>query len=535
MRSESLSSWVDRRLAHIPASTVAVAAVGCTVASLYLWTHCVRDGDLFGRGKAAVNQCLRSLLRQYIGKQIDENVRSIKLPSLPEDDLRNLDALPNHGWPLSDVVDECKRRSAMLDHQMSVDRLSGVVYGDTGCDKTVALTAVVSSQLWSNPLFADYFGCAKTMESELSRMVLGMFHAPPGAAATYAFGGTESILLAMLSYRNRFRSSHPDVVRPTLVVPCSVHPAFDKAAHYFGIRLVKVPVNPRTLRADIGAMRKSITHDTMAIVGSAPCYPWGVIDPIGELAAMALEFGIGLHVDACVGGFFLPFLAEAGIGAVDFDFSVEGVTTISCDIHKWGTAPKGASMVAFRSKQLRAFATFACSDFPGGLYVTAGVCGSKPGYAIAAAWASVVSTGRDGYAATTRAVHGTVQEIAAGIRALEPHLRLMAIPDVSIIAFTSDTVDIYEVMTALKEKGWCLSSLQFPPGVHLGVTLEHTKPGVARTFLADLKAAVQWLAENGTSKPSAAAHMYGGTQKVHDRTIVADVLKGYVDRYYSAH
>jgi glutamate/tyrosine decarboxylase-like PLP-dependent enzyme len=236
----------------------------------------------------------------------------------------------------------------------------------------------------------------------------------------------------------------------------------------------------------------------------------------------------------------MQFYQLAGLQEIVIDFRLPGVTSISADIHKWGGAPKGASIALFRSKELRAHHIFAAPDFPGGLYVTSGVCGSKPGYVIACAWATLLMTGKHQYAANARAVVLAAKAFAEKVAQI-PELRVLAVPEASIVAFTSDTVDIYMVMKKMCEKGYNLNALQFPCAVHLGLTMEHTMPGVMEAMTNTLAAVTAELvrerrASGDASKSRSQRHdalIYGSTQGVPDRGIIVAVLKKYVEAYYT--
>ena len=231
-------------------------------------------------------------------------------------------------------------------------------------------------------------------------------------------GGTESILMAMLTAREWGRANKPKIKQPEVVLPSTAHPAFDKAAHYFGLKLVRVPVGG-DLRADVDAMRRAVTVDTVLVVGSAPSYPHGVVDPIAEIAKLAQERKILCHVDACVGGMMLPFVRKLGYPVPDWDFRVPGVTSISVDLHKYGYAAKGASVILYRDKALRRHQLFASTDWPGGIYASPTMTGTRPGGAIAAAWAVLNFLGEDGYLRIADTVMRTTVRLRDGINALD--------------------------------------------------------------------------------------------------------------------
>src|SRR5439155_1637368 len=212
----------------------------------------------------------------------------------------------------------------------------------------------------------------------------------------------ESIMLPMLAYREQARAVR-GITAPEMVVPDTIHPAFEKGAYYFGIRLVRVPVGADFL-ADVEAMRAAITPDTIALAGSAANYPHGLIDPLARLSEVALAHGIGMHVDACLGGFLLPWIEKLGYDVPPFDFRLPGVTSMSCDTHKWGYGLKGASVVLYRRKTLRRWQYFSTTSWPGGLYASPTMAGSRSGGITASTWASLVVHDEEGYLETTRRI-----------------------------------------------------------------------------------------------------------------------------------
>jgi sphinganine-1-phosphate aldolase len=290
------------------------------------------------------------------------------------------------------------------------------------------------------------------------------------------------LLMALKGAREWDKKRRPRAKRHKIVVPTTAHPAFDKAAHYFGLTIVHVP--PRADgRADVKAMERAIDSDTMMLVGSAPQYPHGVVDPIEELAAIASRRGILMHVDACIGGFMLPFVRELGYSVPAFDLSVPGVTSLSVDLHKYGYAAKGASVLLYRDAELRKNMYFATADWPGGIYVSPTMTGTRPGGAIAAAWAIMHRLGHDGYLEIARKVMLAATELRDGVDAIDG-LKVVGAPHMSIMAIASDTLDMYEVGDVLAESGWHLDRQQTPASLHL--TVNHAHITSAQALLADL-------------------------------------------------
>ena len=444
--------------------------------------------------------------------------------------------LPEHGLgageALATVEDLAGRERARWHDGLA----SGAVYHG-GDDHVAFLNRVYAAASQVNPLHADLWPSGAKFEAEIVAMTAGLLGGdaagggdPAGqVVGTVTSGGTESILLAMKAYRDRARArARRRVTRPEVVAPATAHVAFDKAAQYFGIKLVRVPVGP-DFRAEVAAMARVVTRRTVALVGSAPTFPHGVIDPIEELAAVAADRGIGFHTDACLGGFVLPWARRLGYDVPAFDFSVPGVTSMSADTHKFGYAAKGTSVVLYRGAELRSHQYFTATDWPGGLYFSPTLAGSRPGGLSAACWAAMVTTGDDGYLEATRRILATGAAIRDGIAAI-PQLRVLGDP-LWVVAFGADTLDIYRVLERMAGRGWSLNGLHRPPAVHLCVTLRHTEPGVADRFLADLRASVA-EAEAGPAGPEGMAPVYGLAATLPFRGVVRDLLKRYIDLLY---
>jgi sphinganine-1-phosphate aldolase len=343
-----------------------------------------------------------------------------------------------------------------------------------------------SAYLSENGLNTDAFPSLRKLQSEVVDTVSGWLHGGTEAAGFMTSGGTESILLAVRAARERARVER-GITEPDMVLPTSAHAAFEKAADYFGVRSIRVPVGPNW-RADVDAMQAAITDRTVLVVVSAPQYPQGVIDPVVAIATIAGEQDIPCHVDACMGGVTLPFLERLGESIEPWDFRVPGVTSISVDLHKFGYAAKGASVLLHRSKKLRAYQTFVTDNWLGGLYGSSGIMGTKSGGGMAAAWAVMQYLGEDGYLDLTRKARGATLELADGIRSI-PELILRAYPDTTLVTFGSrNGMDIYAVADELWKLGWYLDRQGPPPSLHCTVNAVHH--GRIQEFLEDLRAVI---------------------------------------------
>lgn len=325
------------------------------------------------------------------------------------------------------------------------------------------------------------FPSLKQMEDEVVAMGLSLLHAPEGAAGNITSGGTDSITMAVKAARDYARKEKGVAGPCNIVAPWSAHPAFDKAAKMMEIEIRRVPC--ADLLADVTAMEQAVDANTIMLVGSAPCFPYGLIDPIEALGAMAERKNVWLHVDACVGGYIAPFVRMNGADIPPFDFAVPAVHSMSADLHKYGYCAKGASTVLFRSDALRAHMIFDCADWPGGRMVTPTLAGTRPGGAIAAAWAVMNFLGVEGYRAKHKLVTDAREAIEAGVTKLG--FRILGRPQLGLIAFTHDEVDPFAVWGKLFERGWFTSLTTEPKGLHLMLSPFHAQ--VTGTYLADLE------------------------------------------------
>jgi sphinganine-1-phosphate aldolase len=412
--------------------------------------------------------------------------------------------------------------------------VSGAVYhGDQ--DHIDFMNRVYAIHSQSNPLHADIWPSITKYEAEIVAMTAEMLGANKAngkgqeeqICGVVSSGGTESILLAMKAYRDWGREVK-GIRKPEIIAPITAHAAFEKAAEYFGIKLVKIPVDG-DFRADVRATQKAISRNTVVIVGSAPSFPHGVIDPIEQLSEIARSRRIGFHTDACLGGFILPWAKQLGYPVPAFDFSLAGVTSMSADTHKYGYAAKGTSVILYRGEELRHYQYFATSDWPGGLYCSPTFAGSRPGALAAACWAAMLAMGKQGYMEAARKILETAAWIKGEMASI-PELHILGDP-LWVIAFGSKTLDIFQVMEAMGKKGWALNGLFSPPAVHLCITLRHTQPGVAERFIEDLKTSVETVKASPRSR-GGLAPIYGMAASMPFRGMVSDLLKRYLDVLY---
>ncbi|HEY2996934.1 MAG TPA: aminotransferase class V-fold PLP-dependent enzyme [Acidimicrobiales bacterium] len=378
-------------------------------------------------------------------------------------------------------------------------RTFSLVYNPADPELERLQEAVAREYLHENYLNPFAFPSLLRMEREVVSMAADLVHADPRAGKLTS-GGTESLFLAVQVARDHARGER-GIAEPTVVLPATAHPAFAKACHYLDVTEVRVPVGADG-RADVAATAAAVDDRTALVVGSAPCYPYGVVDPIADLAALAAGAGSLCHVDACLGGWLLPFLERLGEPLPPWDFRVEGVTSLSADIHKYGWCFKGASLLLHRDEDLLRLQYFLFDGWPGGLYGSATTAGTRPAAPIAAAWATINHLGLDGYLRLAGQVRDASLRIRAGVAAIDG-LRVTGDPVPGVLEIAADRagVDIGAVGDVMDDRGWHLDRQQ--GGLHAIISPSHGP--VADAFLADLAAAV---AGHGASRGVAAR--YGG-------------------------
>lgn len=408
-------------------------------------------------------------------------------------------------------------------------RLSGSVYHG-GHEHYDFLTEVFRLYGHANVLQRDMYPSATKMEGEIIAMTAGMLHGESAedVCGVLTTGGTESLINPMLVYRERGREEK-GITQPEVILPVTAHVALDKACHYFGIKTLHAPLGDDWL-CDIDWVKDHITPNTVALVGSAGNYPHGLIDPITQLGELALEHDLGLHVDGCLGGFLLPWGEQLGYDITPFDFRVPGVTSISADTHKYGYALKGTSVLLYANPKLRRYQYFAYPTWPGGLYASPGLAGSRSGGIVAATWAAMVTIGASGYRSIAADIFATAKAIKEGIDAI-PELSVIGDPRFNI-AFRSDVVNVYHVSDYLTTKGWRMNNLQLPPALHFCITRPNTQPGIVEAYLADLADAVEY-AKNPPSPTARSGARYGLGAQPDGETKMIDAMTTGLDFMHS--
>ena len=359
---------------------------------------------------------------------------------------------------------------------------------DPGREAEGVIKDAFVSYLTENGLDPTVFPSALRMENEVVAMAIAHLNGDENVVGSFTSGGTESIILAVKAAREWSREHRPEIAQPEILLPETGHAAFQKAAHYLGLRPVMAPVDPETFRADVDAMRSAITPNTVLMVASAVSYAHGVVDPIRELGQLALERDLLFHVDGCMGAFLLKYFRDLGAEVPDYDFRVPGVTSISMDLHKYAFAAKGASTLLYRDKELRKHQMYACSNWTGYTVINPTVQSTKSAGPLAAAWAALNFIGEDGYLEIASKVQEATRKIVAAIDDMAD-LRVLGRPDMNLVAFASDTVSVFHVIDEMKERGWYvqpqLAYGSSPENIHLSINPESAH--WADAMLADLR------------------------------------------------
>jgi len=371
-------------------------------------------------------------------------------------------------------------------------KMFGYVY-HPGDELAETLESAHNMFLHDSRLNPTAFNSLRQMENEMVSMVGNLMHGGSKVCGSLTSGGTESILMAMKVAREIKREQVPGVA-VEVIAPLTIHPAFDKAAQYLDIKLVKTPLRD-DFRADVEEMAKAINKNTAMLVGSAPCFPYGLVDPIEEISDLARKNGLLCHVDACLGGFMLPFLEGLGHRVPPFDFRVKGVTSISADSHKYGYSAKGASIILYRNPELRKHQFFVTTDWPGGIFATSTLQGSRGGGPLASAWAMVNNLGYEGYSKLAARAMKAAKKIQEWIEKIDG-IELVSNPEMSVFALRSCVYNIYNIGDELSKRGWLIDCLQNPAAIHISISQNHI--GIEADFIRDLKKVISGLRPENT-------------------------------------
>jgi sphinganine-1-phosphate aldolase len=417
-------------------------------------------------------------------------------------------AFPETSQPTGDIL------AALADaraRDLSSDGRAFAFIYDAGDQARAVAREAFAACMSINGLDPTVYPSARALENAVVKAWLELLSGPDGAVGTATAGGTESVMLAVKGARDHARRSRPEVTAPAMLLPLTAHACFHKAAHYLGVEVIPVEVDPVTFRADPADARRKMTDQVVLVVGSAPSYAHGVVDPIEALAALAAEHGALMHVDACVGGCVLPFLRQAGAAPPAFDFAVAGVTTISLDLHKYGFAPKGASLLLSRGRELRAAQYFACARWTGYPVVNSTTLGSKSLAALGAAFAVMRHLGRAGYRERARSMW---EATGALVRFIDrtPGVRLLGRPDMNLLAFTTDgDGDVFALADRLAELGWHVQVTYAvaPSPAHIHLTIDPGNAARAGELTRDIERCLVDLPKAATPPPEVAALLAG--------------------------
>ncbi|CAI5739159.1 unnamed protein product [Peronospora destructor] len=440
-------------------------------------------------------------------KKIEEKMEhSLKGNNPLGDKMEKLYTLPEKGMDDEKLLALMKNLAGNDDDKWKEGLVSGAVYhGEKEhldvLNRAYALFAV------SNPLHADLWPAVNKFEAEVIAMTAGLMNGGQSeVCGTLSSGGTESIFLAAKAHREYYRHKH-GITKPEIIACVTAHAAIDKACEILGIKLIKVPMDRKTFKVDLDAVRWSISSNTILLYSSAPNFPHGMIDDIEALSKLAVQNDVGLHVDCCLGGFVLPFARKLRQDIPVFDFSLPGVTSMS-------------------TSEIRRFQYFTYPDWTGGLYVTPTLAGSRPGALSAAAWASMVRLGYEGYLEKTKGILDTVDEMKAGIQRIDG-IHVLGDPKAMVVSFAGDKgINALKISDAMSKHGWSLNPLQHPISVHLCVTVRHI--GKAKKFLDALEAAVNVVKEDLNPSPEGGSAIYGMASSMPAGP-VEDLLRIYTD------
>ena len=445
--------------------------------------------------------------------------------------------IPENGRNQDDIYRELAQMAEEENAKWKTGQVSGTFY-HAGDEHRAFLNKVFSLFSHENTIQFDLCPSMFKMEGDILAMTAAMLNgdAVPkqnprdAVCGTLTSGGTESILMAMKVYRDWGRAEK-GIAAPEIIMPHTAHPAFDKSGDYFGIKMVHVPVFEPDFRVDPAAVEDLISENTVAIVGSAGNYPYGLIDPLEELSAIALRHDIGFHVDGCLGGFIFPWIEKLGYDIPPFDFRLPGVTSMSADTHKYGFALKGTSVVLYRNNKFRRYQYFNVPDWPGGMYASPTAAGSRSGGLTAATWSAMVYLGEKGYLQAARSIMDVADRIKAGIEEI-PELKLIGKPTF-VISFASEQVDVYHINDFMKKRGWRFNVLQLPRALHFCVTMPQTfAGGVAERFVADLREGVDYARSN-EGRVAETTALYGLAGTIEGNQQITELIFGFFDYLYS--
>lgn len=522
--NNQFSSKEPWQIVTITTSTVLV--------SVWIYEFIFQDESIAHRAKRTFFKYIR--LIPSIRKEIDLKMAEVrdtfeKDVKEREHIVKYITRLPNAGLSRDDILKAVDNNLSLGEFNWKNGKVSGTVYYSNP-ELLDLVRDVYGKTSYTNPLHPDVFPGLCKIEAEVVKMAIDIFYGDAEGCGTMTTGGTESILMACKAYRD-YALEEKGIKKPEMVIPTTAHSAFHKASLYFKIRIRYIPIDPITTQVDIKAMKRAINSNTIMLVGSAPNFPYGTLDDISAISELGCRYNIPVHVDSCLGGFLTAFMAEAGYPVPICDFRLPGVTSISADTHKYGFTPKGSSIILYSNRKYLHHQYTVTTEWPGGVYGSPTINGSRAGGTIAVCWAAMLNFGKQGYIRATREIIHTTKYIEKGLRDIKS-LYIFGQPGTSVIAIGSCVFDIYRLSASLIKSGWNLNILQFPSGIHICVTHVHTQPGVADQFLNDVRSAVREILKDPQAPVEGKMAIYGVAQSVPDRSIVVGFTRCFLDSMY---
>ena len=462
-------------------------------------------------------------IRDAINNQIKKNTKQLEIDM--NTTYPNYTELPEHSYSEDELQAQIK---TMNTYKKDKNKISGIIYH--GKQKHLDRLGKIFNQfLTSNPLHPDIYPEIREMEIDIINMTTQMYKGGSECCGNLTYGGTESLLLACLTYRDYFREEKR-VVKPNIVCFDNVHPAIDKAGHYFGIEIRKVKSGVDINTGLISNIKKKMNRNTILIIGSAPSYPHGIIDPVFKMSELALEKRIGFHLDACMGGFLIPFLDD--FTGINFE-ECPGITSISLDTHKYGYSLKGSSVLLMKSWKYKKYQHFIQKDWNGGIYATPTMMGSKSGALIASTWASMLYIGKKKYIRIAKQIQDNVKMIKEEFRNNDL-VSIVGDPNLNIIGMKCSAkniwqINIYHIIEKMKGREWNLTIMQNPASFHFCLTKVHTLEA-CQLFCNDLKECIQKLKDEDISerKLTGSVALYGTSQGVKEGIFINEVIHDFL-------
>ena len=444
-------------------------------------------------------------LKQTIKKKLI--IESKNLHKSLQTSYLHINEIPEKQLQLTNIKDKINNMKQIPNS----NKISGIVYlGDKQHNEN--MLEIFKQFSFSNPLHPDLYPQIRDMEIDIINMIKELYKGDQTCCGNVTYGGTESILLACVTYRNYYRHKK-GITKPNIVCFQTIHPAFDKAGHYFGIQLIKVNT--------INEIKSNINSNTISLVGSCPEYAYGTVDPIKELSKLAIKKNISLHVDCCMGSLLVPFLDEYK----HINFTLPGITSISCDTHKYGYSLKGSSVLLFKNYQFKKYQHYINKDWKGGVYATPTIMGSKSGGLISATWASLLLIGKEQYRLYAQQIQKNLQFIRESFIHYKDIL-IIGKPNINIIAFKSIKLDIYQIVNVMKQEyHWDLTVMQNPASFHICLTKIHSNE-LCKLFVENLRESLE--KSRNKKKLSGTLALYGSSSKLENSLFIDEIVHDYI-------